>query len=134
MKFPVLILLSLSSSAFAAKMNCRIDDDGEDRCLCRSIIDLTKVTYIDCIKGPKDSYEAELCDDAVFTDSDNHRLNCKSPVDGWEYFLCTSVPDTNKLVFINCLGDLKNEHEHKLCENVDIYDQLAMRGRIPKKH
>jgi hypothetical protein len=134
MKITVLALLCLSLSAFAARINCRVADDGDDRYLCRKVIDLSKVITIDCIKGPKDSYEADLCENAIFTDSDNHTLNCQSPADGWEYFLCTRVPDTNKLVTINCLGDLKDDYQLKLCEKVDVDDQLAMRGRIPKKH
>jgi hypothetical protein len=132
MKLFAIILCFFSTSVFADNINCLGElEDGYQVSICKNVIDLSKVRTINCMAELEDGYQAAICVNAI-NPSTRKKLNCHRPQDGYEYNLCTIVPEPQSIHMVNCLGELEDGYQVNRCENVDVEAQRALWVRLKK--
>ncbi len=137
-RFFIFCTLTLTSTlSFAATINCI--DKRENNSLCTEVIDLSKLSYVNCLDEIGDGFEANLCANITIPAEDGSDMvfNClengKNTIDPYIIDRCSRLPNPNSVVTVNCWEVLDEGYENRLCFSVDTNEQESVRKKLSQQ-
>ncbi len=125
--------------ALDVTVNCLVRPIGySEQDLCKSVIDLSKIKYVDCLNRPfASANDQEICSGAIHPMKPTSTVNCiandPTRFTPLERSLCRAVIDTNDYGVsdrVDCTGTMADRYQTDLCESVNLLEQKAVRARL----